>query len=378
MPFKSLQAFKAQKNKGFFSLLPAGSLARHLVLRLLPPIILLAVLDLAVTWIITHKIEMSAWQLEDIFWLMAIGQLIFIALFAWVVVQGVRSGMKAVTELAEEISLRSADDLAPVKIQGLPLELDLLVGHTNALLSRMNETFGAQRRFVGHAAHQLRTPLAGLKLESELMLAKDLPADVRVRAERIKNASDRMIRLGQQLLLLARVDPDARPQDNFVRLDLCEWVRSSGSEWLSRARDAHVSLELDAPDEAVWIDGDPILLDQMLGNLIDNALLYAEDADLIKIQITSTPPTLAVEDNGCGIRPQEQSRVFEAFYRSPQAIAGGSGLGLAIVREIARAHGAWWNLLSVPHIAGTRMTVVFPGPRIGAQLTRMDRFSHLH
>jgi two-component system sensor histidine kinase TctE len=378
MPFKSLQAFKAQKNKGIASLLPAGSLARHLVLRLLPPIILLAILDLVMTWIMTHQVQVSDWSQEDIFWLMAVGQSILIGLFAWVVVHGVRSGMKAVTEFAEEISLRSADDLAPVKIEGLPLELDLLVRHTNALLSRMNETFEAQRRFVGHAAHQLRTPLAGLKLESELMLAKDLPADIRVRAERIKRVSDRMIRLGQQLLLLARVDPDARPQDHFVRLDLCEWVRSSAAEWLSRTREAQICLELEAPDEAVWVDGDPILLDQMLGNLIDNVLLYAEQADTIKIQVTSTPPTLAVEDNGCGIRPQEQSRVFEAFYRSPQAMVGGSGLGLAIVREIARAHGAWWNLLSVPAIAGTRMTVVFPGPRIGAQLTRMDRFSHLH
>ena len=377
MPVQSLQAIKAKSVKTGFSILPAGSLARHLVLRLLPHIILLVVLDLVVTWGITHKIEMSDWQLEDIFWLMALGQMIFICLFAWVVVQGVRSGMKAVTELAEEISLRSADDLAPVQIQGLPLELDLLVRHTNALLARMNDTFAAQRRFVGHAAHQLRTPLAGLKLESELMLAKDLPADVRIRAERIKTVSDRMIRLGQQLLLLARVDPDARPQDNFVRLDLCEWVRMSAAEWLTRARDLKIDLELDAPDDAVWIDGDPILLDQMLGNLIDNALLYAHHASLIKIQITSTPPALSVEDNGCGVSPQEQGRVFEAFYRSSQATAGGAGLGLAIVREIARAHGAWWNLLSVPQISGTRMTVVFPGPRIGTQLNRMDRISQL-
>lgn len=377
MPFNALQSLKSKPSQSRLSLLPAGSLARHLVFRLLPPIIVLAVLDLAVTWIITHKIEMSDWQLEDIFWLMASGQFVFIALFAWVVIQGVRSGMKAVTQLAEEISFRSADDLAPVSIEGLPLELDLLVKHTNALLARMNDTFAAQRRFVGHAAHQLRTPLAGLKLESELMLAKELPADVRVRAERIKNVSNRMIRLGQQLLLLARVDPDARPQDNFVRLDLCEWVRTSASEWLGRARELKIELELDAPDDAVWIDGDPILLDQMLGNLIDNALLYADQANVIKIQITSTPPTLAVEDNGCGVSPQEQGRVFDAFYRSSHATAGGSGLGLAIVREIARAHGAWWNLLSVPHIAGTRFTIVFPGPRIGTQLTRMDRFSQL-
>ena len=219
--------------------------------------------------------------------------------------------------------------------------------------------------------------LAGLKLESELMLAKELPEDIRTRAQRIKNATDRMIRMGQQLLLLARVDPEARPQDHFVRIDLCEWVRTSGAEWLARARAAHVDLQLDAPDDAVWIDADPVLLDELLGNLIDNALRYAEHATQVRLQVTSTPPTLAVEDNGCGIPPEEQGKVFEAFYRSAQAIEGGSGLGLAIVREIARAHGAWWNLLSRPSFDGTRMTVVFPGPRKGAQLTRLDRFAQL-
>jgi len=359
------------------SWLPAGSLARHLVLRLLPPILLLVVLDLVATWLITHKIEMADWQLEDIFWAMVVGQLVLIGLFAWVVVQGVRSGMRAVHQLTDEIAIRSGDDLGPMEIVGLPVELDLLVRHTNALLARMNETFEAQRRFVGHAAHQLRTPLAGLKLESELMLAKDLPIDIRVRAERIKNASDRMIRLGQQLLLLARVDPDTRPQDHFARIDLCEWVRTSGAEWLARARAADVDLQLEAPDEVVWIDGDPVLLDELLGNLIDNALRYALGATRIRLHVTSTPPTLAVEDNGCGIGFEEQGRVFEAFYRSPKAIAGGSGLGLAIVREIARAHGAWLNLVSRPEFEGTRMTVVFPGPRKGAQLSRLDRFTQL-
>ena len=359
------------------SLLPAGSLARHLVVRLLPPIMLLAVLDLVATWIITHKIEMSDWQLEDIFWIMLAGQFVLIILFAWVVVQGVRSGMRAVNQLSEEIAMRSGDDLAPVSVDYLPRELDLLVRHTNDLLARMNETFAAQRRFVGHAAHQLRTPLAGLKLESELMLAKELPPDVHARAQRIKNVTDKMIRVGQQLLLLARVDPEARPQDNFVRIDLCEWVRTSGAEWLARARAVNVDLQLDAPEDAVWIEGDPVLLDELLGNLIDNALRYAEHATQIRLQVTSTPPTLAVEDDGCGIPPEEQGKVFEAFYRSSQAIEGGSGLGLAIVREIARAHGAWWNLLSRPSFKGARMTVVFPGPRKGAQLTRLDRFTQL-
>jgi two-component system sensor histidine kinase TctE len=359
------------------SLLARGTLARNLTLKLLPPLVLLVGLDLLATWIITHKIEMADWQLEDIFWLMVLGQVGLIALCVWVVVRGVRSGMRAVNQLSDEIAQRSVDDLGQLRIDGLPQELNGLVRHTNELLARLRDTLEAQRRFVGHAAHQLRTPLAGLKLESELMLAKELSPDLRERAERIKQVSDRMIRLGRQLLVLARVDPEARPQDHFLRLDLCEWVRTCGVEWLARAQEAGVVLQLEAPDHPVWVEGDPILLDELLGNLIDNALKYAAGAQGLRLLVTSTPPTLAVEDDGPGISTQEQGRVFEAFYRSPDAPAGGSGLGLAIVREIARAHGAWWNLVSRPQFAGTRLTVVFPGTRKGAQLTRLERFNQM-
>jgi len=350
--------------------LAGGSLARHLVIRLLPGILALMVLDLAATWIITHKLNLSDWLLEDIFWVMVAGQALLMALFAWVVVGGVRSGLHGVQRLSDDIRERSVDDLQPLSAAHLPSELVPLVTHTNDLLARLDAAMAAQRRFVGHAAHQLRTPLSGLKLESELMLARPLPDDVRARAERIKSATDRMIRLGQQLLVLARADPGIRPQDAFVRLDLCEWVRASGAEWIPRARAARIELALVAPEHPVWIDGDPLLLDELLGNLIDNALRYGAGASRITLNVGAAPPSLTVEDDGAGIEPEERERVFDAFYRSPRSPAGGSGLGLAIVREIAHAHGAWWNLTSRPQFAGTRLTVVFPGPRKGARLSR--------
>lgn len=206
------------------------------------------------------------------------------------------------------------------------------------------------------------------------MLAQDLPSDIRVRAQRIKDVSDRMIRLGQQLLVLAKLDPEARAHDQFVRMDLCEWIRHAGEPWIAEARKAGLDLQLDAPEDPVWIDGDPILLDEMLGNLIDNAIRYAFGATHIRLQIGSNPPSLSVEDNGCGISPQEQGRVFEAFYRSPSVRTGGAGLGLAIVREMTRAHGGWWSLVSRPQFNGTRMMVVFPGPRKGTQFNRLVVF----
>lgn len=353
--------------------LSRGSLARYLVKRLLPPILVLVALDLLATWFISRKLDMADWVLEDFFWLMVVGQAVLVAVFAAVIVQGVSSGLRSVNHLSDEIRQRSIDDMQPLEVSGVPVEIEPLVRHTNDLLLRLNDSLAAQRRFIGHAAHQLRTPLSGLRMESELMLARPLPDDVRARAERIKAVSDRMIRLGQQLLVLARSDPNARPQDSFVRIDLCEWALACGAEWIPHARAEHFEINLVAPDHPVWIDGDPLLLDELLGNLIDNAVRYGNDGGRIVLTVGENPPTLVVEDNGPGIPGEERERVFEAFYRSPGNRAGGSGLGLAIVREIAQAHGAWWKLTSWPEYAGTRLSLAFPGPRKGAQLTRQDR-----
>lgn len=350
--------------------MPRGSLARHLMLRLLPPVLVLVLLDASFTWLVTTQINLEAWLLRDIFWAMLLSQVLLMGLFAWVLFSGVRSGLKSINHLAEEIKERSADDLQPLDTQGLTTEIVPVVVHINDLLGRLDDSIQAQKRFIGHAAHQLRTPLMGLKMESELMLARELPHDVRERVERIKTVSDRMIRLGQQLLVLARTDPSARPQDSFQRLDLSEWVRENGSEWVPTARAQRVDLQLTAPEEPVWIDADPLLLRELLGNLIDNALRYGQGASCIGLHVSAAPPSLIVEDDGIGIRPDLHTRVFDAFYRAPDAAAGGSGLGLAIVREIATAHGGWWSLASRPEFSGTRIAIVFPGPRLGARLQR--------
>lgn len=340
--------------------LPAGSLARNLIIRLLLPILLLVALDLTATWVITHKIDLAIWVLEDVFWFMVAGQTVLIVLCIWVVIQGVRSGLRSVNHLSLAICQRSIDDMEPLEVTGLPREIAPVVTHINDLLARLDLSLSAQRRFIHHAAHQLRTPLSGLRLESELMLARSLPEEVRVRVERIKVSSDRMIRLGQQLLVLARVDPHVRAHTSFVRIDLCEWVRTSGAEWVPQVRAAGAELQLTAPDKPVWIEGDPLLLHELLGNLIDNALRYGAPAGRIALSVQANPPSLTVEDNGPGIAVEERERVFEAFYRSPRVTASGSGLGLAIVREIAQAHGVVCQLMSRPEFAGTRLSFVFP------------------
>src|SRR3546814_7764513 len=120
----------------------------------------------------------------------------------------------------------------------------------------------------------------------------------------------------QQLLVLARADSSTRPQDSFVRTDLCEWARISGSEWIASARAHNVEIELSAPADPVWIDADPLLLEELLGNLIDNELRYGVDARHIRRRVAVNPSSLVVEDDGRGIEPDDSERVFETFYRS--------------------------------------------------------------
>ncbi len=371
-PSSRLAAGKLAPHARLAALLQPGSLARHLILRLVPPVLILIALDLIVTWVVTSRINLSVWVLHDIFWVLLLSQVLLVLLIAGVLIAGVRSGLRSINRLSDEINQRSIDDLQPVNVAGLTTEIAPVVTRINDLLIRLNDSMQAQKRFIGHAAHQIRTPLSGLKLESELMLAGNLPDDVRERAQRIKSVTDRMIRLGQQLLVLARADSSVRPQDSFQRLDLADWARLSASEWIPAARAEHIDLQLSAPDDAVWVDADPLLLEEMLSNLIDNALRYGAGATYIRVQVGATPPSLMVEDDGRGIDADDRDRVFEAFYRSPRATAGGSGLGLAIVREIALAHGAWWGLASRPEFAGTRINIVFPGPRKGANLTRHE------
>ena len=353
-------------------LVPRDSLARRLVRRLLPAFFILVAIDLLATWFMTGVIRPQPWLLRDLFWTMMLTQGLLVALFVWVLISGIRSELASINRLADDIRQRSIEDLQPLDLAGLPAEIAPLVLHFNDLLVRLDDSVQAQRRFIGHAAHQLRTPLAGLKVESELMLGQELPEDIHQRAVRIKCVTDHMIRMGQQLLVLARAEHAVRPRDSFMRLDLCEWMRQAGAEWLSRAHEQSIDLQLAAPEAAVWVDGDPVLLGELLGNLIDNALRYGLGARRIVLRVMANPPSIAVEDDGAGIRNEDLDRVFEAFYRAADAGQGGSGLGLAIVREIARAHGAWWKVASRPAFPGTRVSLVFPGPRLGACLTRAE------
>jgi len=144
-------------------LMPEGSLARHLILRLLPPVLLLVAIDLVITWYVTTQIHLEVWLLRDIFWAMLLGQFLLVVLFAWVLISGVRSSLHSINRLADDLKQRSLDDLQPLDATGLTTEIAPVVARVNELLSRLDQSVQAQKRFIGHAAHQFRTPLKRLE-----------------------------------------------------------------------------------------------------------------------------------------------------------------------------------------------------------------------
>ena len=355
--------------------LPKGSILRYLVGRLAFALILFLCIDFLLTWFISRQSHLSDWSVGDLFVLMIISQVFIVCGFAALVYFGVRSGLRTVRQLSQEIAERNADDLQPIDTANVPTELQPVIARLNDLLGRLDESLLAQKRFIGNAAHQLRTPLTGLRMESELMLAKDdLPEDIQARVQRIHQVSNRLIHLGEQLLALARADYRLHPRDSFKQLDLVALAENLGSEWFLKLREQQIDLVFEAPEQAVMIDGSEILLEELLSNLLDNALKYAKGANKIILQVKQNPPSLLIEDNGCGVASEEREMIFDTFVRSASSPSGlGTGLGLSIVREIARAHGAGWSLVSRPDIQGTRVMVVFPGPRIGTGLRRLPK-----
>jgi len=271
---------------------------------------------------------------------------------------GVKRGLGPLAKLSDEIKARSPGDLRPIPAAGTPEETQPLVRALNGLLEEVSHASRNQQRFLANAAHQLRTPLAGLQAHTELALAKPLPPEVRSELEQVHQATIRTARLANQLLALARAEPGAR--GNAAELNLKTLAEGEADAWVHQAlaRDVDLGFELDwAP-----VHGDAFLLREALANLVHNALEYSHHGGHVTVRTGRRDghAFLEVEDDGPGIPPQERERVLERFYRVPGTTGTGSGLGLAIVREIAAGHGA---SIAINDGAGSRgccVAITFP------------------
>jgi len=269
-------------------------------------------------------------------------------------------GLKPIDDVAAAMAKRSAGALDPLPERNLPAELKPLVASLNGLLARLGHSLGMQRAFIADAAHELRTPLTALHLQIQLAERATDDAERAAAIERLKGGTERATRLVEQLLALARSEPDAAERP-FVAVDLAAVGREVVAEQapIAEAKNLDLGFSGVAP---IAVEGDPDALRMLLGNLIDNAIRYTQRGGTIDVaaRVEDGRPELTVVDSGPGIPEAERERVFDRFHRGAQADATGSGLGLAIVREIATRHGASVSLGEGRGGRGLAVTVRFP------------------
>ena len=281
-------------------------------------------------------------------------------------------GLSPLAELQQRIRARPQDDLSPIDPRQVPEEISPLVGSFNDMLERLGKTVEMQKRFIADAAHQMKTPLAGMRMQSELALREVDPAEIHRSLEQLAKSSESATRLINQLLALARAENQPQAGLAFDEIDLAAVARETVQDWVQASFAHQIDLGFEPPandDERVMIAGQPLMLREMLSNLIDNALRYTPAGGSVTVRVRSSGEhaLLEVEDTGPGIAPAERLHVFERFYRILGSNTQGSGLGLAIVREIAQQHGAdidiFNNPRSVsPRFPGSLFRLTFPPP----------------
>jgi two-component system, OmpR family, sensor histidine kinase TctE len=307
-------------------------------------------------------------------------QFIIIPLAVMLVWFGLSRGLRPLNRLRKTIETRDPADLSPIATRRVPEELEPLVEAFNEMLERMKRNVEAQQRFVADAAHQMRTPLTGLKTQAQFAIRESDPEALRHALRQIAVGVDRAGRLVNQLLVLARAEGGDAAQQSHEPLDLTSLIREVVEDWVMVALEKRIDLGFEA-EGAAMISGNPFLLRELAKNLIDNALRYTPAGGRVTCRILSIGVTtiFEVEDNGVGVTEAQSEMVFERFYRVDDASTEGSGLGLAIVQEIAAQHNAVAKLRPNPNGRGAVARVVFrtwhPPP---APLPMPDDFSELY
>jgi len=273
---------------------------------------------------------------------------------------GVGFAIRPLRRVEQQLAMRGARDLDPVTTEGAPVEIRSLIEALNRLLRALQEAEQAERSFLENAAHQLRTPLAGMLAHLELLAADSSSAE-RHRVLDILEGGRRLARTTHQLLALARSDSTLRTlaqPDSVYLPGVIEAVITSRLAAADRAQ-----IEIGAQLEPAEVRAVRWLLEEALGNLADNALAATPPGGSVTLRCGSAEnrPFLEVCDTGVGIPAQEREQVFERFFRATNARLAGSGLGLAIVREVAAYHGAQVTLAEGAEGIGTVVRLSFPG-----------------
>ncbi len=288
-------------------------------------------------------------------------QFAIIPLAVILVYLGLMRGIAPLRLLQERIHRRRPSDLSPIPVTRVPDEVRPVVVAFNQMMGRLEENLQAQQRFIAQAAHQMRTPLTGLKTQTEIALSETDPAQMRHALQLIAESTDRASHLINQLLMLARAEASHEKLHRVVPLDLDALARSVTEEWVVRAMARRIDLGFEDCGRPLMINGVPLLLRELLTNLVDNAIKYTPPGGHVTVRThAENLAVVEVDDDGIGIPVEERGSVFERFYRVLGTDADGSGLGLPIAAEIAELHQARIDLLTGGNETGSLFRVSFP------------------
>jgi two-component system OmpR family sensor kinase len=280
-----------------------------------------------------------------------------LSVLIWIVVS---RGLAPLDRLAKAVATRNPKALDPLPEEKVPVEALPLVRSLNGLLGRLDEALAAQKAFIADAAHELRTPIAALQLQAQLLERADSEEKKEAALDDLKAGIHRAGHAVRQLLTLARQDPDIAAK-RFVSVSLAELARSVIADQIALAAAKDIDLGLAEADERALVLGDTEGLRILLSNLIENAVRYTSSGGRVDVQVSveaDGSPSLEVADTGPGIPRKDQTRVFDRFFRGENTAEPGTGLGLAIVKTVADRHGAMIRLQNAdPH--GLRVKVIF-------------------
>ncbi|WP_165488713.1 MULTISPECIES: sensor histidine kinase [Dyella] len=307
----------------------------------------------------TFRRERIVHQLDLSFGLNDFVQMLLVFVFA---LMGIAIATRPLYRLRDRIVARPARVLDPIDTDDVPNEVLPLVQSINTLLATVRDSALSQQHFLANAAHQLRTPLTGLKAQLEVMVRETSGTALQPRVEQLHSGIDRLAHTANQLLALARAEPSAHRSSRFHKVDLPRLIGEIINASLDRALSHHIDLGADC--QPVQVQGLYWLLHEALNNLIDNAIRHTPAGGQITVSCGTVHgcPFLEVEDTGAGIAPAERDKVKERFYRGQNSSGDSCGLGLSIVDEAARAHGATFRILEGRMGKGTRMRIDFSHP----------------
>jgi two-component system sensor histidine kinase TctE len=307
-----------------------------------------------------NKRKRFAWEMVAS---VVLPQLLLVVMATAVVWFGVSRGLEPLQRLRRAVSDRSHLDLSPIDTHNVPGEVRPLVDEVNELMARLGRTFDFQSRFVADAAHQLKTPVSGLKAQIELALRENDAERVGHSLAQLYLSADRLSRLVRQLLSLARNEPGALASMRMQALDLNAYALEVSMDWVPQAIKRNIDLGFEGADHPLVIDADQDRLRELINNLIDNAIRYSQSGGRVTVRAAPAGGDqcrLAISDDGPGIPVEERARIFERFHRLLGTQEDGSGLGLAIVSEIATLHGASITLEEDTDGVGNTFSVYFP------------------